>query len=139
MQFPVFIELRRSRLLDAAVLGCHAIAIACVLASPLLLWILIPFIGVSAWRIFHRQGFVSVQLTAAGELICISPDSTQREFKVLPCSTVSRNLIVLQLSADETKCRSHLVLLPDQMGATQFRQLLLWLRWGIKTDVRTSA
>ena len=138
MQFPDFIELRRSRRFDIAVLTVHLLATGCVLVAPWPFWLAIPVLGFSVFRIFNYRCFSALQLTAKGDLLCFGPDGTSGYFAVLSDSTVFQHLIVLRLYSDETGRRSHLVLFPDQMSAKAFRRLTIWLRWMVRRDEKAS-
>ena len=142
MQFPIFIELRRSRLLDFLLALLHSAAAVSVfvISLPLLFQLLISvLVSFSAWRTLCRREVYSMQLTAQGSLICCQPDGTQFEAKVLADSTVFRYLVVLRLHKEKVQQVFQQVVLPDQMGAAQFRMLLLWLRWRVRTNAKTNA
>ena len=141
MQFPIFIELRRSRLLDFSLCLAHAVAAACVgilLPSPFLL--LLGPVAVSAYFSFHREQFASLRLSEQGRLDCVLADGSVRECIILPDSTVFGSLVVLRLMTRKGATRPfHLVLLPDQMPPTQFRRLVLWLQWRVRADATMNA
>ena len=132
MQFPIHIELYRSRLLVFFLLLFHALAVASVLALPwpwLLRSALLGVIGVSAWHALRKPKILGLRLSAQGGLDCLFADDVRSAASVLPDSTVFNQLIVLRLRIDDARGAINLALLPGSMSAEQFRMLRLWLRW----------
>ena len=142
MQFPIFIELHRSRLLDFLLVLLHVAAVVSVFVTPLPLFLQLlisVLVSLSAWRTLDRQEIYSVQLTAQGPLICCQQDGTQFETCVLSDSTISRYLVLLRLQKEGATKVFQQVILPDQMSAAHFRVLLLCLRWLVRTNAKTNA
>jgi toxin CptA len=50
--------------------------------------------------------------------------------EILGSSFVSPWLTVLNLKLPHRRLATHVVLLPDMLGADEFRRLRVWLRWG---------
>ena len=142
MQFPVHIELHRSRLLSLLMILFHAIAAGCVMALPWH-WTLqsLPgiLLGVSLWRALQPTEIVGLRLSERAGLDCILPAGERIAVQILPDSTVFRQLLVLRLRFGDTGRVKSLVLLPDSMLAEQFRVLRLWLRWQTNEGVVKSA
>ena len=146
MQFPLLIELRRSRRLGFLLLAFHVAAMLSALVSLLprddlpyrfsILALLLALIAVSAWSVLRRNQAGRLQLAADGALLLSFGDmwSEMRQAVVLPDSTVFRYLVVLRLRVEGETGIRNLVLLPDQMHAEQFRQLIVCLRWMVKTN-----
>ena len=61
-------------------------------------------------------------------------DGGMRRAQILPDSVASPYWVVLRVRLENEAREYHLTLLPDQMPAEQFRQLIVCLRWLIKTD-----
>ena len=132
MQFPIHIELHRSRLLVFSLLFFHALAVVCVLVLPwswLLRSLLLCVVGVSAWHTLQKQKILGLRLSAQGGLDCLFAAGERIAASVLPDSTVFNQLIVLRLRIGDARRVVSLALLPDSMSAEQFRVLRLWLRW----------
>lgn len=132
MQFPVFIELRRSRLLVFFLLFLHCLASACVIVLPWSWLLIAPFlalIGASGWRALKPSGIIGLRLAASGALDCLRTGNERAAAVVLADSTVFNQLIVLRMKIDDARCVSSLTLLPDSMSSEDFRLLRLWLRW----------
>ena len=142
VQFPVSIELHRSRFLSFLLVLSHALAFACVFVLP---WPwrlpLLALIGVSFWRAWRPSLFRVLCLCGADRLDCCLLDGSRAALEVQADSTVFRLLIVLRLRIGDEKRISSLTLLPDQMSGEQFRALRLWLRWHAepKKDAGTSS
>jgi toxin CptA len=132
VQFPVSIELHRSRILSLLIVLIHAIAAGCagVLSWP---WqvrlLLLVLVGASLKHAIRPPKILGLRLYRRDRLECWLVDGHFIPLAVLPDSTVFSRLIVLRLRMGEAKQICHLALLPDQMTAEQFRVLRFWLRW----------
>ena len=145
MQFPLFIELRRSRRLDTLLIIFHWVAAFSVCFA---LWprngllyrfaclAILCLVALSAWRSLHRHLPERLRLTADGSLFLYFPgsDGGMRRAQILPDGVASPYWVVLYVRLENEAREYHLTLLPDQMPAEQFRQLIVCLRWLIKTD-----
>jgi hypothetical protein len=135
VQFPIQIELRRSRLLLVLLLLFHVFALACVLVLPWP-WALRAFlfylIMLSAGYSVRVSRIVALRLSEQAEIECTVATGDRISAKVRPDSTVFSQLIVLRLQLDDEKRIRNLPLLPDSLSAEQFRVLRLWLRWHAK-------
>lgn len=132
MQFPIHIELRRSRFLFLLLLLAHALALACVvvLPWPLALCVFLLFlIGLSAWRALRTSPITALHLLENGVLECVLANGERLPADVLPDSTVFNQLIVLRLRLGEQGAACALTLLPDCMAPADFRALRVCLRW----------
>ena len=131
MQFPIAIELRRSRLLFVLTVSLHALAAGCLLLLPWPPWtryLLLAMLTWSAWRTWWPSKVVGLLLAASGDLTCLLADGGRLLPLVQPDSVVFKQLVVLRLRDRETGQIDSLALLPDSMSAAQFRLLRLWLR-----------
>ncbi len=141
MQFPVHIELHRSRLLTFLLIFFHASAVACVVALPwhwMLQSLLVIFMGVSIWRTLQPSQIASLRLSERAGVDCILPTGDRLAATILPDSTVFGQLLVLRLRFGDTGRVKNLTLLPDSMPVGQFRVLRLWLRWQTSEDDATN-
>lgn len=132
MQFPIHIELRRSRLLSFLLLFFHALAVGCLLALPWPVAAHLPLLGllvVSAVLALRPSGIVGLRLAENGGIDCIFAGAGRVAAEVRPESTVFGGLIVLRLLVGEERRAKNLTLLPDSLTAGQFRVLRVWLRW----------
>lgn len=130
MQFPVSIELHRSRFLSLLLVLFHALASASVFTLP---WPwrlpLLALVAVSFWRTWRPAAIRVLCLRAADRIDCLLADGSRATLEVQADSTVFSLLIVLRLRVGEETRITSLSLLPDQMSDEQFRALRLWLRW----------
>jgi len=132
VQFPVHIELHRSRILVFSLSLFHALAITCAIVLPwpwLLRSLLLAPIGVSGWYALRPQKIIGLRLAEQGRLDCLLANGERTTAEVLSDSTVFNQLIVLRMRLGDTRRVVNLALLPDSVSAEQFRVLRLWLRW----------
>lgn len=76
------------------------------------------------------RSIIHVSLNHESKLQLTCKDGSKHEVHVLESSFVAAYLTVLNLQCVENGRRIHLVLLPDNVEADNFRQLRVWLRWG---------
>jgi hypothetical protein len=140
VQFPVTIELRRSRLLSLLLVFFHTSAAACVIALPWPWFLRAALLGLVALSLFYASRpsqIVGLHLSGGrNDPDCLLADGNRAKATVLPDSTVFIRLIVLRLQLGEEKRASSITLLPDQMSVEQFRVLRLWLRWRTESKER---
>lgn len=140
MQFPINIELRRSRLLALLLVSAHTLAFFSILVlawpwapgwkAPLFLAIAFSlFRSLAADRVTH------LRLLDKGALHWAEKDGEWRSAEVLPGTTVFAGLVVLRFSPAGGGSVISLTLLPDSMEAESFRALRVCLRWSTKRGV----
>ena len=132
MQFPIQIELRRSRLLAFLTVALHVLAIACLWLLPwpvLARGVLVLIVALSAWHSLRPSPVAGLRLGERGELWILRSGSEPAAAAVQPDSAVFSWLVVLRVRGERDGRLRSLVLLPDSMSAEQFRLLRLWLRW----------
>ena len=134
MQFPLVIELRRSRLLVFLLVLIHGTAVvACWLLPWPLAWrgAVMLFVALSLLRALHPAYVVGLRLAAPDRLECRLADGHLVGATVQAQSSVFARLIVLRLRLDEEgkpgRFRA-LVILPDQLETQQFCRLRVCLR-----------
>lgn len=139
---PLRITLRPSRqlawLLGTVVPGCVAVA----LLLPLPRWVAWGLAVVLALCLLHawardvslrlQSSFCALELDAHGCLRCRTRDGCWHEVQVLPTSTVTSWLAILNFRLEGRRFARHLVLLPDMLNGDDFRRLRVWLRWGVQ-------
>ena len=143
------LALKPSRQLSAWLLFGHITAAVCVLivAMPLLLQALLAIVLLlnliyamtyQAWRrwptsivglLFERDGGVRVEYR----------NGTVRAARVLGSSFVAPYLTIVLLKPDQRWLTSTVVILPDTVEPELFRQLRVWLKWGIGRGVEPEA
>lgn len=136
------ITLRSSYLLALLLVVMHALAMASVWLVPLALAVKIGTavalasslalnLRQHAWRAGKRS-VRAIRLNGECDMSLQGQDGVWLETKILPSSFISPYLTVLNLKAERERRARHVVILPDAMGAEQFRQLRVWLRWRCK-------
>jgi toxin CptA len=134
VQFPIQIELRRSRLLWCLTFLLHVVAAGCLLALP---WppepryLLLVLLALSAWQALRPSTIVGLRLGERGDLLLLFAGGDALSVAVQPDTVVFRQLLVLRVREDDRRRPRSLALLPDSLSAEQFRQLRLWLRWRV--------
>ena len=139
MQFPIFIELRRSFICTFVVCCMHGVAALCLMAAPFdwpwRLFLLLPISGSLRFSL-RPQRFRLLSLLVGGRLHVTGVDGGRMDARVLPDSAVFTWLVVLRfVVAGEHKPQT-LTLFPDQMSRDDFRELCLCLRWNLTAGVR---
>jgi hypothetical protein len=135
VRFPVFIGLRRSKILISALSLMHCAAAGAMLAIswplPVRIVLLVALAGSLPYSL-RPPRVVSLRLYGDGGLECVLPDGTALPATPLPDSAVFFWLVVLRLKAEDEgeSATISLPLLPDSMSREEFRILRLWLRWG---------
>ncbi|KFB66575.1 protein YgfX [Candidatus Accumulibacter vicinus] len=138
MQFPINIELRRSRFLSFLMVLLHALAGACLWVLPWPAattrhWLLL-IIALSLWHALRPSRIVGLRLGEDGALTLLSGDGDSMFVSPQADTTVFSQLIVVRIRNDDRGRLPSLVLLPDSMPAEQFRLLRLWLRWRVRVN-----
>lgn len=133
MQFPVFIELRRSRSITLALVFTHAFAASCVSFLSSWSWlprvVLVALVFLSLLRVLRPARIHGLWLVTRDKLECVLQDGSRASAKIFPESAVFIRLIVVRLMIAEEKRTTSLTLWHDQMSVDEFRSLRVWLRW----------
>ena len=134
MQFPIFIELRRSFVYSLLTSAMHGVAAICLFVVPLdWYWraVAFPLVAWSLWSALRSRRVASLRLVAKEGLSFVEADGGSVEAALLPESTVFAWLVVLRFRVGEERKARALTLFPDQMSRDEFRMLRLWLRWNV--------
>lgn len=133
-------DLRPSNLLTAALLLTGGAVIVFAVVLPMPLWIkgLLGLTGVMAtlYHVAHDArrrlpgAIVALAISAKGELRVKPRAHDWLDAVVLPGSTVTPWLTVLNVRTADRKRMRSIVILPDSLDAASFRRLRVWLRWG---------
>lgn len=137
---PIRLVLRPSYLL-AALLGGAALG-ACIIVAcmPLSVWLkllLCPVIAMAAAYHIAAQAllllpgaWLQLELNSLGELQVSRKDGLVKAAVVLESSFVAAYLSILNLRISGSRWRVSLIITPERVDSTAFRQLRVWLRWG---------
>ncbi len=139
MQFPIFIELRRSFVYSLLTAAMHGVAAICLLVVPLdWYWraVVFPLVAWSLWSALRSRRVVSLRLVPKEGLSFVESDGESVEAALLPESTVFAWLVVLRFRIGEERKVRALTLFADQMSRDEFRMLRLWLRWNVVSGKR---
>lgn len=77
-----------------------------------------------------------VALTLTDEMSCVL---AMRSGRLMACSVLGNSFVapyltVINLQSEGKFCERSVVILPDSLGAEEFRRLRVWLRWRWKSD-----
>ncbi len=135
----LFLPLKASPRLLAAILAIHVSAAAGMGSAPLPLWLMAltwVALGISAWTLSYRHALlrqpgslIRLQSRADGSLEGLSRDGEWLAFSLLPRSTLSPFFAVLCLKPLGGGRSRTVTLFPDALSAQDWRSLRVWLRW----------
>jgi toxin CptA len=136
---PARVRLRPSPSLIALLCGMHTLAAAVLvpiqLPLPAKLALLVA-IAASLARGILRHGMLrsacaikAVEARDCARAAILTADGTWREVDILSTSYVSGSIAVLNLREAGRRLARHVVLVPDNVDAEEFRQLRVVLRW----------
>jgi toxin CptA len=80
-------------------------------------------------RLRAAESVVGLEITAEGRLSLLTRGGTWRACELLDTSYVSPQLTILNLRLAGRRLARHVVLLPDNVDARDFRRLRTWLNW----------
>ena len=135
MQFPVFIDLRRSVRFSLFLVVAHSVAFGatCALSIAWQLQVSLLFlIALTAWRAFLAPAIVGLRILGSDKIVGVYPDGSEFRLVVSEQSAVYRQMILLRTRLGNERLLTSLALFPDQMSQREFHQLRLWLRCQIQ-------
>lgn len=143
------LALKPSRQLSAWLLFGHIAAAVCVLIVAMPLWLqallamalllnLIYTLTYQAWRRWPTS-IVGLLFERDGEVRVEYRNGTVRAARVLGSSFVAPYLTIILLKPDQRWLTSAVVILPDAVEPELYRQLRVWLKWGIGRGVEPEA
>jgi toxin CptA len=137
------IEIRPSNALTAALCLAHPGAVAAIWCAGLPPWLkgaLTVGIGVGlVWSLLSQarlraaESVVGLEITAEGRLSLLTRGGTWRTCELLGTSYVSPQLTILNLRPAGRRLARHVVLVPDNVDARDFRRVRTWLRWAARS------
>jgi len=148
MSSTLKIAISPSARVAAALCAVHvAVAGACWAASiPIALKAgLALAIGLSlVWALSRKaalqsaESVVALEIADDGRISLQTRSGARHECELLPSSYVSPRLTILNLKLQGGRVR-HVLLVPDNVDAREFRRLRTWLRWSAQADARPGA
>lgn len=124
------VAIKPSRHLLLVQSAAHVVAAGAVLVATLPSWLaalLLVLTGASLARMRRKVPLARLLLRGDGRLEIVGAGDTARDAVVHPHTLVLSFLVVL-LYRQDSRLRA-LTLFGDSLGAEDFRQLRLWLRW----------
>ena len=132
------IEIKASGMLALALCVVHGAAAAVIWLAPVPLWLKAAIaLAIAASLVhalsrnaaLHAEGsIVALEITEAGRLSVRTRAGEWQACELLGSSYVSPSLTILNLESPGARVR-HVVLVPDNVAAQDFRRLRTWLRW----------
>ncbi len=133
MQFPLHIELSRSRTLLFLTVLLHFLAGVCLFWLPwpaVFRYLVLASLAVSLWwHTLRPSRVVGLRLGERGELGLLMRAGDYLSVSVRPDTTVFSQLVVLRVRYGAPPRTLDLVLFTDSMPVAHFRLLRIWLRW----------
>ena len=93
-----------------------------------------------AWFVFTRallgsaESVVALEITTTGRFSFQTRRGRWHACELLGTSYVSPRLTILNLKPKDRRLVRHVVLVPDNVEARDFRRLRTWLRWADRTE-----
>ncbi len=141
---PLAVALRPSRQLGVILWGAGLAALLIAAGLPLPPWprvLLVLLIAAATMHAMWRDVLLrsprsidALEVNAQGDLQCHVKNAGWIPAHVLGSSFVTPALVVLNLRLEGTRFARHVVMLPDAADADLWRQLRVWLRWGLRYD-----
>jgi len=139
MHLPEQVSLRPSRTLAVAVGAIHSCGVACLLPLTLPMWIKLALAAVllgslaAALRgsvlLRTARSITHLALNIDGTLEVLQRDGRHHSAQVAAQTTVFSFLVAIRMHILGERGTRSLVILPDMVGAAEFRRLRVWLRW----------
>ena len=135
----LFLPLKPSRQLAAAILAIHLSAVAGIGLAGLPIWLVLAawaVLGISAWTLLRRHALLAhplslirLQSRADGSLECLTRDGEWLAFSLRPQSTLFPLFAVLSLKPPGGGRPRAVTIFPDALSGDDWRTLRVWLRW----------
>lgn len=142
---PQHIEIKPSGLLALALCAAHVAAAAVAWLAPVPLWLKAGITLAIVASLVHSlsrkaalhaaRAIVALEVTEAGRISFRTRNGEWQACELLGSTYVSPYLTILNLKAQGARVR-HVVLVPDNVEAQDFRRLRTWLRWGASSHSR---
>jgi toxin CptA len=134
------ITIRSSTMLALGLCAAHLGAGVAVWLAAVPLWLKMGLsLGIVAslgWPLASQaalraaEAIVAVEITESGRLAFLTRRGKWRGCELLGSTYVSPWLTILNLKPEGGRFVRHVVLVPDNVDARDFRRLRTWLRWG---------
>ncbi len=140
MNPPILIRLRFSAYLAAILIAAHGAALLALLSLALPLWaqiVLAMLLLVSLLFYLRRDAWLSapssaIALLLEGDRVVLTTRSGDLwPGQLLRDSLVTPLLTVINVLPHGARFARNIIILPDSLDAESFRQLRVWLKWGM--------
>lgn len=143
------LDFKPSRRLTFALSGLLFATLLIVCIIPVVIWlqlllmvVSVPFVSYVIARdvcLCLSRSWVRFELTHQGEIKLTRRNGQEELAQILPSSYVTSYLTILHLKLYASRWHSYLLILPDSVSPVGFRQLRVWLRWGLNFHLKPVA
>jgi len=143
------IEIKASPTLACGLCLAHLGAAAAIWCSALPLWLkagLTVAIGAGlGWSLYSRaalltpESVVALEITASRGLSALTRGGIWHAGELLGTSYVASRLTIVNVRLEGRRLARHVVLVPDNVDARDFRRLRTWLRWAARPASQDAA
>lgn len=124
----------------------HLAAAGALWLVPAPVWVTVPvIIAIAVSLIFYLarsaalhapEAIVALEIKDGGAVALQTRRGEWLDCELLPSSFVSRQLTILNLRPHDRRHARHVILVPDNVDARDFRRLRMWLRWAARSEVQ---
>jgi hypothetical protein len=121
-------------------LGAGAAIWCAALPLPVRGGLMVAIAAALGWSLFARamlrsaESIVALEITTTGRLSFLTRRGKWHACELLGTSYVSPRLTILNLKPDDRRLVRHVVVVPDNAEAGDFRRLRTWLRWTCRDE-----
>ena len=140
------VQITPSAWLAIALCAAHFAAAGTVWWVPMPVWVkTLLIIAITASLIFHLarnaalhapDAIVALEIKEQGGISFQTRRGEWLACELLGSSFVSRHLTIVNLRPQGQRLARHVILVPDNVDARDFRRLRMWLRWTAQPDAQ---
>lgn len=140
------LDFKPSRRLTFAIESLLVVALLIVCMMPMLGWLRIFILAASvpiASYVLARDVWLCIprsvqrlELTQKGEIKLTRKNGEIELAQIMPSSYVTSSLTILHLKPHTSRWQTYLLILPDSVSEASFRQLRVWLLWGLSFHLK---
>ncbi len=143
---PIVLDFKPSSRLTYAMglLSLATLLIVCMMPMVLWLQLLLPAacMPITAYVLARDvllclpRSWVRLELTYQGELKLTRKNGQIELAQIMPSSYVTSQLTILHLKLHGSRWQTNLLIFPDSVTQSSFRQLRVWLLWGVSFHLK---
>lgn len=135
-------KLKPSPDLALLLIAAHGITLAALLPLALPLWaktalafLVLLSLGYQLWRkawLHAPSSCIALALEEKGGVVLTTRNGNRLDGKIMRDSLVTPYLAVLNILPQDARLTHSVVILADSLDEESFRQLRVWLKWGVE-------